>query len=340
MCFLLFVCLCTPVVVNAQTNAVAIACWGDSKTQGEQEGEGMSYPAFLQELLEAHGYTYVVNNFGAHGERSTEIMQRQGSRPLTVQPFTIPASAQEEVKIVINSRLRVPEAGCNPCLIDGVEGTIRHDWTDSSQKTFYFRRLQSGTVKKISSPTRIVTDAMLNHRNEILVLDIGYNGGFSGVNDLISQCQEMIDYSECKEYVVIGRASHYYGISVGLESAFTNYFGNHYINLRDYYVNHGLEDMNITPTDGDIQDMQSGFPPRSLFYDEHHENIKGYRIKANLVFRKLLELGYLNEPTMIPTVTHVGYEENAVYDLQGRKVLRVIKSGIYLLNGKKVYLKP
>lgn len=148
MCFLLFVCLCTPVVVNAQTNAVAIACWGDSKTQGEQEGEGMSYPAFLQELLEAHGYTYVVNNFGAHGERSTEIMQRQGSRPLTVQPFTIPASAQEEVKIVINSRLRVPEAGCNPCLIDGVEGTIRHDWTDSSQKTFYFRRLQSGTVKK------------------------------------------------------------------------------------------------------------------------------------------------------------------------------------------------
>ena len=96
---------------QAQPHFDGIACWGDSKTEGGQES-GMSYPGILQELLQQEGYQIEVFNFGANGERTTEIMQRQGSYPFMVQPFTIPASAAKEVKIAINSRLRVPEAGC------------------------------------------------------------------------------------------------------------------------------------------------------------------------------------------------------------------------------------
>ena len=290
--YLLFLFLLS-VSISTHSQCEAIACWGDSKTQGEQEGLGLSYPSFLQAMLENDGYQIQVHNYGAHGEFSTEIMQRQGSFPLTVQPFIIPASSDEEVKISINSRLRVPDAGCNPCFIDGIEGSIRHDWTDKSQKTFYFKRKQDGIQKEITSVTAIITDAMVNHRNEILILDIGYNGGFSSINNWIAQYQKMIDYSECKKFIVIGRASHFHRPSVNTEEAFSNYFGDKYINLRDYYVKHGLEDAGITPTDEDLQDINRGIPPRSLFYDEHHENIMGYTIKANLVYQKMKELNYI-----------------------------------------------
>ena len=293
--FFLFSVLCGCMsFIHAQSSITGIACWGDSKTQGKQESN-ISYPSILQSLLDSAGVEIVVNNFGAHGEKSTEIMQRQGSFALIVQPFTIPASADKEVKISINSRLRVPEAGCNPCQIDGIEGNIRHDWTDKSQRTFYFKRSYDGTQKEITEPTAIVTNAMLNHRNEILILDIGYNGGFSSVDNYIEQYQKMIDYSECKYFIIIGRASHHYGPSTQMESAFASYFGNHYINLRDYYVTHGLDDVSLTPTETDKQDIARGIPPASLFFDEHHENVYGYTIKANIVFQKLQELGYLDQ---------------------------------------------
>lgn len=323
----------------AQSSFEGISCWGDSKTQGGQES-GISYPSILQGLLEENNYNIPVYNFGAHGERSTEIMQRQGARELVVQPFVIPASAQEEVKISINSRLRVPEAGCNPCLICGVEGNIRHDWDDSTQKTFYFQRLADGNSQRVEKATAVITDAMRNHRNDVLVMDIGYNGGFSGVQDWINQYKEMIDYSECKEYIVIGRASHRYATSVSMEKAFTQAFGNRYISLSRYYVEHGLEDAGITPTAEDINNISVGVPPMSLFLDIDHENAYGYTIKAKLVYEKLLELGILSQWSAIAKLkSNSETPHTGIYTLQGQKLDRISRSGIYIINGKKRYVK-
>ncbi len=328
-----------PFTVYSQMTFEGISCWGDSKTQGNQE-PGVSYPSMLQNLLEENHYDITVYNFGANGEKSTEIMQRQGARELIVQPFTIPESSGTEVKIAINSHLRVPEAGCNPCVINGVEGAIRHDWRDSSQKTFYFSRFTDGYAVVVDKPTRIITDAMLHHRNDILIMDIGYNGGFSSVSDWINQYKEMVDYSDSKEYVVIGRASHYYVTSTTTEDAFSEAFGNRYISLSQYYVEHGLEDAGITPTPNDLNDILSGRPPQSLFLDDHHENAYGYAIKAKLVYQKLLELGLLPPPTSISTIDNDNDEQKTgIYTLQGQKIKAISSSGIYIVNGKKIYIK-
>lgn len=333
-----FLCLIS-IRAFAQHPFEGISCWGDSKTQGGQE-PGISYPSILQNLLEENNYDIPVYNFGAHGEKSTEIMQRQGARELVVQPFTIPASAKEEVKISINSRLRVPEAGCNPCLISGVEGNIRHDWDDTSQKTFYFQRLTDGTAQRVDKATVVITDAMRNHRNDVLVMDIGYNGGFSGVQDWINQYKEMVDYSECKEFIVIGRVSHRYATSVSTESKFIEAFGNRYISLSDYYVNHGLDDAGIMPTNEDLSNISSGVPPISLFLDLDHENAYGYAIKAKLVYEKLLELGILSQWSSISTVNKDSeIPHTGIYTLQGQKIERISRSGIYIINGKKRYIK-
>lgn len=328
-----------PFIVYAQMTFEGISCWGDSKTQGNQE-PGISYPSILQDLLTENHYDITVYNFGAHGEKSTEIMQRQGARELIVQPFTIPESFGQEVKISINSRLRVPEAGCNPCVINGIEGAIRHDWNDANQKTFYFSRFTDGDAVVVDKPTRVITNAMQQHRNDILIMDIGYNGGFSSVGDWINQYKEMVDYSECKEYIVIGRASHYYVTSTTTEEAFSEAFGDRYISLSQYYVDHGLEDAGITPTPTDLNDIKAGRPPQSLFLDDHHENAYGYAIKAKLVYQKLLELGFLTPHTSISTIDNDNCgQKTGIYTLQGQKIKTISRSGIYIVNGKKIYIK-
>jgi lysophospholipase L1-like esterase len=322
---------------HAQSQFDGIVCWGDSKTEGGQE-PGISYPGILQELLQQEGYQIKVFNFGANGERTTEIMQRQGSYPFIVQPFTIPASASKEVKIAINSRLRVPEAGCNPCYIAGVEGCIRHDWSDQSQTTFYFQRKRDGKEILVSEPAQIETDAMRNHRNDLMILDIGYNGGFIGIDNWVEQHFQMIDYSDCKNYIVMGRASHYYTESPDLEQKFAQAFGNRYINLCKYYIEEGLQKAEIEPTAGDLADISARRPPRSLFLDEHHENHFGYAIKAYLVFEKLKELGYIS-PVASINIQETHPSPGTIYNLQGQKIDRVTKSGIYIINGKKIFIK-
>ena len=325
--------------LSAQKNFDGISCWGDSKTQGGQESKDISYPSILQTLLDSAGYTIPVYNFGAHGEKSTEIMQRQGALSLIIQPFTIPASAKEETKVSINSRLRVPEAGCNPCFVADIEGYLRHDWTDNNQQTFYFHRSKDGIAVNIEKPTRIITDAMLYHRNDVLVMDIGYNGGYSSVQDWIDQYKKMVDFSNCKEFIVIGRASHHYTTDTYIEKAFNEAFGDRYISLSNYYVEHGLIDAGIEATTKDLVDIATQRPPSSLFYDEHHENNAGYAIKAKLVFNKLKELGIITSSPASIIEVRTTNPPHGIYSLQGKKISKINKSGIYIIDGEKRYIK-
>ena len=328
--------------ISGQTKFNAISCWGDSKTQGGQETENVSYPSVLQAMIDSAGYQMRVYNFGATGEFSTEIMQRQGALPLIIQPFVIPASSEEEVLVTINSRLRVPDAGCNPCVVAGIEGSIRHDWADADQKTFYFKRAKDGDPVVINDETRVITDAMLHHRNDLLIMDIGYNGGWHDDKDWINQYRQMVDYSKCKEYIVIGRASHWYGTYPEREEMFQSTFGNRYINLTKYYIEHGLSDAGLEPTEDDLKDINSGIPPRSLFYDEHHENDAGYAVKAKVVFNRLQELGIFSGLTNIknPAITDdLKNTSYGIYTLQGQKIGKITKGGVYIVNGKKKYIK-
>lgn len=340
-----FICFFTIVIISGisgQTKFNAISCWGDSKTQGGQETENVSYPSLLQAMIDSAGYHTQVYNFGATGESSTEIMRRQGSLPLIIQPFVIPASSEEEVLVAINSRLRVPDAGCNPCVVAGIEGSIRHDWTDAYQKTFYFRRTKDGNSVVISEKTQVITDAMLHHRSDVLIMDIGYNGDWHDDQDWINQYKQMVDYSECKEYIVIGRASHWYGTYPEREEMFQSAFGNRYINLTKYYIEHGLSDAGLEPTEDDLKDINSGIPPRSLFYDEHHENDAGYAVKAKVVFNRLQELGILSGLTNIknPAITDNHKDTPyGIYTLQGQKISKITTRGVYIVNGKKKFVK-
>lgn len=290
-------------VPSETSKKIIISCWGDSKTEGNQDGTGVTYPNELQTLLTNANVNATVNNFGCGGEYSSEVAQRQGGLPLTVQPFTIPADTTK-VNITLNGRLRIASKHkFNPCYINGVEGNIIHDWSDSSQKTFTFQRAKAGNAIEIKYPMQILNQCMIQNRNDdVLVIDIGCNGGYSSIENWIQQIRCMVDYSYCKDFIVIGLANHLaytFGSTSEnyktLEEKFTKEFGNRYINLRKFYVEHGLDVAGLSPTSQDTTDISNGIPPESLYKsgDNYHENQYGYKIKAQLVFEKLRDLNLI-----------------------------------------------
>ena len=62
-----------------------ITCWGDSMTAGAGGG-GTTYPAVLQSLLTAAGYTSTVFNRGVGGENAPTICARAGGNPFIALP--------------------------------------------------------------------------------------------------------------------------------------------------------------------------------------------------------------------------------------------------------------
>lgn len=51
----------------------------------------------------------------------------------------------------------------------------------------------------------LVAEAAREHKGDVLVLEIGSNGGWDGDYDtLIAQYDAMIAYAECEEFIVIG----------------------------------------------------------------------------------------------------------------------------------------
>lgn len=290
-------------IPTEEKKPIVISCWGDSKTEGNQDGTGITYPSHLQTLLTNAGINAIVNNFGCGGEYSSEIAQRQGGLPLIVQPFTIPATATK-VNISLNGRLRIASKHkFNPCYINNIEGTIIHDWSDNNQRTFTFQRTEAGDSVEIKYPMQVKNQCMIENKNDdVLIIDIGCNGGYSSIENWIQQIRCMIDYSVSKEFIVIGLANHL-AYSFGstsenyetLEAKFAKEFGNRYINLRKFYVEYGLEVAGLTPTTQDETDISNGIPPQSLYKsgDNYHENQYGYKIKAQLVFEKLRDLNLI-----------------------------------------------
>ena len=47
----------------------------------------------------------------------------------------------------------------------------------------------------------------------------------------------------------------------------------------------------------------------------------------------------VTEPTGIENDVDAEVEEDVIYDLSGRRIVEITKSGIYIVNGKKIYVK-
>lgn len=286
-----------------------VNCWGDSLTRGVGVGDSYSkaFPYVLHGLLDGRK----VINCGVGGENTINIASRQGGLPNIVKPFTIPANASKvEIELTNiygdstgillqggsaldpTTGKYVMTAQINPCSINGVEGTLTYE-----NGKYYFSRSENGESVIVSRPTPLITYAMKSMRDNINIIWIGTNGGFTTSAELIECIEAMIDYMSPinKKYIVIGVHHLVSTVTETFETIEKNmsiHFGRHFINQRKYMLEYGLSDARITPTAEDITAISQGKIPPSLLYDDVHYNDKGYNIIATLASERGKELGY------------------------------------------------
>ncbi len=150
------------------------------------------------------------------------------------------------------------------------------------------------------------------HKGDILVLELGSNGGWEDYDELIAQYRAMIEYAHCKKYIIIGdtdeplysfdqdvvrQAEEYEDDKIGLnetkwEKALREEFGEHFINMRVFLIQNGLSITGLEASDEDAEDALKGNISQQLRSDWTHFNAYGYYAQATGVYQKGQELGY------------------------------------------------
>ncbi|MFT3982804.1 MAG: hypothetical protein QM697_02760 [Lachnospiraceae bacterium] len=273
-----------------------ILCWGDSLTEGTG-GEGVTYPDTLAKLSGAE-----VLNYGVYAELASCIAARQGGNPMHIkETVTIPA-AIEPVEIGLENAKDNPEmllvfgeAGINPCSISGIEGTLS---IDSQTGIRYFTRGAAGEAVTVESRSPVLFHAMRDKReDDILVIFSGTNDSpdTSNIRDVIAYQRAMIDYAGTENYVIIGMTRKKYMPQIeAVNQLLAEEYGEHFLDVRTYLLQNGLQEAGVTATEQDREDLKNGEIPASLRSDEDgHGTSAFYRIIGEQLHKKLLALKYL-----------------------------------------------
>lgn len=311
----------------------SIACWGDSMMEGAGCNEAYIYtdngiqnisyytaPSALEYFTSMTTY-----NFGVGGENSYDISLRAGG---------IPIYTDRDIYITDHSSACVNLIDENGEYIDMEDfsgyGHESNDYPDTvyiNDVLCNIERADNGLYLSISTDvpyntvtemyidawTKVTPKAAYDHRNDILILEMGSNSGWNGdYEELINQYKNIIENSYYTDYIIVGDTDNpgesadwnqeiydtngdYAGLHATLwEQALEQAFGNHFLNTRLYLMENALSDCGLTPTEDDIIDMETGNLPEQIRADYTHFNSYGYYSKGKAIYLKGIELGYWN----------------------------------------------
>lgn len=145
--------------------------------------------------------------------------------------------------------------------------------------------------------------------NDVLIIEMGSNGGWDDdYETLIDQYLTMLEFTNCEQYLILGDTDDPgtsfadtwqdplpYGATdeeTMWEEALHEAFGEHFVNLRLYLVEHGLEVAGLEATPEDEEAAQTGCVSEQLRFDETHMNGYGYYVWAKAIYEHGIELGY------------------------------------------------
>lgn len=298
----------------------SIACWGASITrgQGSSNEEQTSYPAVLGRLTGLDSY-----NMGVGGETQTTIAARQGGYIIKLDgDVTIPAdTVPVEIKFsaydkdgnyagVVTPR-NASLAGWNPCVINGVEGTLGIEVNNSVWPRVLnrakFTRKTAGEAVSAAKGDRLIVDAN-NLKADINVMAVSSNGGWGPSNktandadsaDLINTLDNMIaNFKYPDKFVVIGVTTGGTGAWAQTDAALKAKYGEHFLDVKGYLTNADfLTENGVALTDNDNKYLAQGKIPPSLLNnsptDDVHMNDTGYALFAKCLYEKMQVLGYV-----------------------------------------------
>lgn len=165
-------------------------------------------------------------------------------------------------------------------------------------------------VMYVAKGSRAIPKAAQDHKDDILILEMGSNGGWDNYDQLIAQYQAIIDYTGCEDYIIVGDTDDP-GTSIADDgnlnmdaddSAGNNYteweaaleaaFGEHFFNARLYLVENGLDICGLRESELDRQYSELGCISGKLRSDWTHFNAYGYFAQGIGIYQKGVELGY------------------------------------------------
>lgn len=146
-------------------------------------------------------------------------------------------------------------------------------------------------------------------KEDILVIQMGDNGGWKDLDELIGQYRRLIDAAGTDRYIIISSTDDpddfvqiwgYTNEPVGLEDTwyeaqFREAFGDHLLIGRKYLIEHGLAINGLEETEEDRTRAIKGnisLQMRNPEIDNTHLNEAGYTALAQGVYEKGKELGY------------------------------------------------
>ena len=256
-----------------------------------------------------------VVNMGTGEENVDTVLGRSGAVPFVVsKAFEIPGEC-EEVPILFKSEngasvapLKKADGGINDVIIAGVEGKLSIAAGSAYNAPRYvFTRNEAGSPVTVDEGEKIFTAASEMYLDYIPVVFVGSFGGYASPSELVQKVQAFLDrQTQQNRYIVIG--TYYvtyngYGYRPGaaemtaLESAMSQAFGEHYINLRKYLANDAMADADLNPTKADTSKMSSGIVPPSLLSSENGVELTpvAYKLLGNVVYERMVQLGYFDE---------------------------------------------
>ena len=144
---------------------------------------------------------------------------------------------------------------------------------------------------------------------DIMIIEMGDNGTWRNMDDLIKQYQNMLDEADCSNYIIIsstddpndtdqiwGESGYEPGMrDAWYEAALKDAFGEHVVTARKYLIENGLSINGLDETDEDRERAEKGLISlqlRNYWIDNTHLNGYGYRAQAHAVYEKGIELGY------------------------------------------------
>jgi len=203
-----------------------------------------------------------------------------------------------------------------------VEGRV----TISGDQVTHFTRTTPGEAITVPAYSKVLTFAAKNLRNpDLMIVYMGQNGGFNTLEILYNQYRAMIDYAfpeGPENYIAVGFHNHDTVNKWNVDNAYWNFFDgpegfgvneaagrpiSRFVNLykeltgenyRDYLVISGAA---ASPDDvraEDIEYVSKGMIPYSYWIrpwdNDIHPNEYGAKAFATVIYKKIVELGYVD----------------------------------------------
>lgn len=147
------------------------------------------------------------------------------------------------------------------------------------------------------------------HAEDILIIQMGDNGGWNDLSELIEQCQKMIEESGTDRYIIVSSSDDpddfeqiwgYTRNNVGLkdtwyEEKLRKAFGEHLFISRKYLIENGLSVNGLEETAEDRRRASKGnisLQLRNPEIDNTHLNAAGYTAMAHGIYEMGQVLGY------------------------------------------------